>query len=179
MVSIVDTASAQQWPLKIALVVSDRPEAGGLSMAAERGIATEVIHFRDYRGRRAEFDSDLATLLRGRSIDWVILAGFMRILDAAFVAAFPNRILNIHPSLLPKYPGLDTHRRVLEAGDAVHGCTVHRVTEALDAGPILGQAQVPVLEGDDEHSLKARVLAQEHILYPSVVKKAVCGELEG
>ena len=179
MCSIVDAAQEQSWPIDMALVLSDRPEAPGLDRAAERKIATHTVHYRDYRGRREDFDQELLQTLQGRDVDWVILAGFMRILGKDFVNAFPDRILNIHPSLLPKHPGLHTFRRVLEAGDKVAGCTVHLVNEDVDAGRILGQREVPVLPGDTEETLRARVLEQEHILYPVMVKKAICGDFEG
>ena len=179
MCSIIDTAQEQSWPLSCVLVLSDRPEAPGLHRATERGIATRTVHYRDYRGRRTDFDSKLLEVLQEMDVDWVVLAGFMRILGRGFVESFPNRILNIHPSLLPKYPGLDTFKRALEAGDTVAGCTVHLVNEAVDAGPVLGQAGVPVLHGDTEDTLRARVLEQEHILYPAMVKRAVCGDFEG
>ena len=126
---------------------------------------------------RAEFDQEILRQLQDERIDWVVLAGFMRILGSEFLDAFPGRVLNIHPSLLPNYPGLDTHTRVLEAGDAVHGCTVHLVSEQLDMGPVLGQAEVPVLDGDTADTLRIRVLEQEHILYPAVVRRAICGQL--
>lgn len=179
MCSIIDTGREQDWPLDFALVLADRPEATGLGSAAERGVTTRTVHFRDYRDRRADFDRSLLDLLRSMDIDWIVLAGFMRILGEEFVAAFPQHILNIHPSLLPKHPGLDTHQRALDAGDALHGCTVHLVTAELDSGPVLGQAKVHVLPGDTPDSLKERVLKQEHILYPAVVKKTICGDFEG
>ena len=178
MCSIIDTALEQSWPLDLALVLADRPEAGGLAEAAQRGVATEVVHYREFSGRRSDFDRSLVNILRALHIQWVVLAGFMRILGKESVDAFPKRILNIHPSLLPKYPGLHTHRRAIDGGDTVHGCTVHLVTEGLDSGPILGQAQVAVLPDDTEESLRARVLEQEHILYPAMVKKTICGGIE-
>jgi len=179
MCSIIDTAREGNWPLDLALVLADRPDAGGLELAVERGVTTRTVHFRDYRGSRAEFDQRLLEVLRSMDIDWIVLAGFMRILGAEFVAAFPDHILNIHPSLLPKYPGLDTHQRALDAGDEFHGCTVHLVTAEMDSGRVLGQAQVEVLSGDTHDSLRARVLEQEHILYPAMVKKTICGDVEG
>ena len=177
MCSIIDTCRAEGWPAEFPVVVADRPEAAGLERAAQRGVPTVTIHYRDFHSRRPEFDREIVETLHEARVDWVVLAGFMRLLSGEFLAAFPGRILNIHPSLLPKYPGLNTHARVLEAGDANHGCTVHLVSEGLDTGPILGQVQVPVLDGDTVESLRARVLEQEHILYPSMVRKAVVGQV--
>jgi len=177
MCAIVDASRAEGWPTEIALVLADRPEATGLERAAARGISTACVHYRDFRGRRAEFDLNLVEELRRSRVDWVVLAGFMRILGAEFLAAFPGRVLNIHPSLLPKYPGLNTHARALAGGEVDHGCTVHLVSDALDAGPIVGQARVPVLEGDTVETLAQRVLLQEHILYPAMVRKAISGQL--
>ena len=179
MCSIIDTARKGGWPLDFALVLADRPDAAGLKLATARGITTRTVHFRDYRNKRADFDGRILDVLRSLDIDWVVLAGFMRILGEEFVAAFPQQILNIHPSLLPKYPGLNTHQRALDAGDRLHGCTVHLVTAEIDSGRVLGQAQVDVLPGDTQDSLKARVLKQEHILYPAMVKKTICGDVEG
>jgi len=179
MCSIIDSAQEQSWPMHCALVLSDRPEAAGLLRATERGIATRTVHYRDYRGRRADFDKKILEVLQEVNVEWIVLAGFMRILGREFVETFPDRILNIHPSLLPKYPGLNTFQRALEAGDKIAGCTVHLVNEAVDAGPVLGQAEVPVLDGDTEDTLRARVLEQEHILYPAMVKRAICGDFEG
>ncbi len=173
MCSIIDTCSAEGWPAEFSLVLADRPEAAGLSNAAKRGVATAIVHYREFQGRRGEFDRQLIETLQKARSDWVVLAGFMRILGSEFLAAFPGRILNIHPSLLPKYPGLNTHARALAAGDVAHGCTVHLVSEELDAGPIVGQAEVPVLSGDTVESLRERVLIQEHILYPAMVRKAL------
>ena len=177
MCSIIDTCEAEGWPAEFAVVVADRPEAPGLEKAAQRGVPTATVHYRDFRDRRPDFDREIIEILHESRVDWVVLAGFMRILGGEFLAAFPGRILNIHPSLLPKYPGLNTHARVLEAGDASHGCTVHLVSRELDTGPILGQAQVPVLDGDTVESLRQRVLEQEHILYPAMVRKAVYGQV--
>jgi len=177
MCAIVDASRAEAWPAEFALVLADRPEAPGLAKAAARGIPTACVHYRDFRGRRPEFDREMIEELRRARIDWVVLAGFMRILGAEFLTAFPARVLNIHPSLLPKYPGLNTHARALASGEVAHGCTVHLVSAALDAGPIVGQARVPVFEGDTEQTLAQRVLVQEHILYPEVVRKAISGQL--
>lgn len=178
MTAILDAAADEGWPCTMALVLSNKASAGGLATAAERGIATAVVDHRPYgKARRPEYDAELVRILREHRIDWVVLAGFMRILSPVFTDAFAGRILNIHPSLLPKYPGLNTHARALAAGDAEHGCTVHLVDASLDGGPIVAQARVPVRAGDTEDVLAARVLEQEHRLYPAVVRAAVRGEL--
>ena len=176
MAAIVRTAQRENWPAhygaEVAAVISNRAEAGGLALAHEQGIATEVVAHGSYLGRDA-FDAAL-----GRAVDaydrpdqpaLVVLAGFMRILTPAFVARYAGRLLNIHPSLLPAFPGLHTHQRALEAGCKFAGATVHQVTAALDHGPILAQAVVPVLPGDDADSLAARVLTQEHLIYPRAI----------
>jgi phosphoribosylglycinamide formyltransferase-1 len=156
------------------LVLSDRPGAGGLDRAARLGVTARTVD-RGAFGSRAGFEAALATALEGAGCDLVCLAGFLRILSGDFVAPRAGRILNIHPALLPLFPGLDTHARALAAGVAVHGCTVHEVTAALDAGPILGQGVVPVLAGDTAESLGARVLSMEHRLYPAVLDRIVRG----
>lgn len=163
-------------PARAALVVSNVADAGGLAWAREAGIPTEVVDHRPFRGDRAGFEATLADRLAPHAIDIIALAGFMRVLTAGFVAPWQGRMLNIHPSLLPKYRGLDTHARAIEAGDAEAGCTVHEVTAALDDGLILGQARVPVLPGDTAPSLAARVLEQEHILYPLVLARFAAGD---
>lgn len=155
-------------PARVTLVVSDQPGALGLHAARALGIHTEVLEALPGHGRAA-YGAALAGLLDRHGPRLVALAGFMRILDAALVGAWAGRMLNIHPSLLPRYPGLHTHRRVLEAGDREHGCTVHFVTEDLDAGPRIVQARLPVLPGDDEQALSARVQRWEHIIYPEAV----------
>ena len=157
-------------PAEPVIVISNRADAGGLARAAALGVPTQVIDHRPHAGNRATFDAEIDAALRGAGADLVAEAGFMRIHDAAFPAAWAGRILNIHPSLLPAFKGLHTHRRALEAGCAIHGCTVHEVVADLDAGPILGQAAVPVLPGDTEDTLATRVLAQEHRLYPAVLR---------
>lgn len=162
-------------PARPVLVISNRPEAGGLRRAAAQGVPTAVIDHRAH-ATRAGFESALAAALEDARPDIVALAGFMRILSAGFVARFAGRIVNIHPSLLPAYPGLATHARALAAGDAWAGCTVHEVTADLDAGPILGQGRVPVMPGDTAESLGARVLAMEHRLYPAVLRRLAEGE---
>lgn len=157
-------------PAEAALVVSNNPDAGGLARAAALGVPTAVIDHRPFKGDRAAFDAEIDRALRAAGVELVAEAGFMRIHDAAFPQAWAGRILNIHPSLLPSFKGLHTHQRALEAGCCIHGCTVHEVVADLDAGPILGQAAVPVLPGDTEDALAARVLAQEHRLYPAVLR---------
>ncbi|MCU0773653.1 MAG: phosphoribosylglycinamide formyltransferase [Ideonella sp.] len=176
MAAIVERCVAEGWPARIAAVISNRPDAGGLAKAAGRGIATEVVDHRTFASREA-FDAALAQCIDRHAPDLVVLAGFMRILTPGFVQHYEGRLLNIHPSLLPAFPGLHTHRRALEAGCAVHGATVHFVTTELDHGPIVMQAVVPVLDGDDESSLAARVLAQEHLIYPTSVRWFVEGRL--
>jgi len=160
---------AARLPVRVAAVISNRADAAGLAYAREQGIAVEAIDHREFPTREA-FDAALAEAIERHRPDLVVLAGFMRILGDAFVARFAGRMLNIHPSLLPAFPGLHTHRRALEAGVKVHGATVHFVTPSLDHGPIVVQAAVPVLPGDDEEELAARVLAQEHRIYPLAVR---------
>lgn len=169
MQAIVDTAQKENWAVNIAAVVSNRPNAEGLAFARERNIPVAVVDHDAYASR-VEFDSALQCVLDQFSPDYVILAGFMRILTPEFVLHYKNRLLNIHPSLLPLFPGLHTHRQALAAGVLEHGATVHWVTEILDHGPILMQAKVPVLPEDTEASLAARVLEQEHILYPKALR---------
>jgi len=155
--------------LPVAAVISNRADAAGLKHAAARGIVTSVIPHRDYTTREA-FDAALAQAIDGFRPDLVVLAGFMRILTDAFVLRYQGRMLNIHPSLLPAFPGLDTHARALAAGVKLHGCSVHFVTPQLDHGPIVIQAAVPVLPHDDPEKLAARVLAQEHRIFPQGVR---------
>ena len=163
--------------LAIKAVVSNRPDAGGLEWARGRGLHTEVVDHRKYATREA-FDADLSMLIADHAPDLVLLAGFMRILSPAFIGRFHDRILNIHPSLLPAFPGLHTHRQALEAGVKLHGCTVHVVTPELDSGPVVAQAAVPVLAGDTEETLAARVLTAEHRIYPQAVRWFVEGRIE-
>jgi phosphoribosylglycinamide formyltransferase-1 len=169
MAAIVKAAREEHWPAKIAAVISNRADAGGLRFAAEQGIPTVVVSNTDYASR-ALFDAALREAIDRFQPDLVVLAGFMRILTAEFVEHYAGRMLNIHPSLLPKYPGLHTHRQVLAAGEARHGATVHIVTAELDHGPMLGQADIAVLPDDTEASLAARLLAEEHKLYPRVIR---------
>lgn len=162
--------------LPVAAVISNRADAAGLKYAAARGIATDVVEHRDYAAREA-FDAALAQAVDSYHPELVVLAGFMRILTAGFVLRYQGRLLNIHPSLLPSFPGLDTHGRALAAGVKLHGATVHFVTAELDHGPIVMQAAVPVLPGDDDVSLAARVLAQEHRIYPQAARWFLEGKL--
>ena len=162
--------------LPVAAVISNRADAPGLAYAAGRGIATAVVPHRDYATREA-FDAALAQAIDGFRPELVALAGFMRILTDSFVLRYQGRMLNIHPSLLPAFPGLDTHARALAAGVKLHGCTVHFVTPQLDHGPIVIQAAVPVFPQDDEATLAARVLAQEHRIYPQAARWFLEGEL--
>ena len=173
MQAIVDAAIPGA---RIAAVISNRPDAGGLEFAARHGIATAVVDHKAYADRAA-FDRALAECIDGYDPDLVILAGFMRVLTDDFVRHYEGRLINIHPSLLPSFPGLHTHRRALEAGVRVHGATVHFVTPTLDCGPIIVQAVVPVLPGDDEARLATRVLQQEHRIYPQAVRWFVAGRL--
>jgi phosphoribosylglycinamide formyltransferase-1 len=156
-------------PARVAAVISNEPEARGLDTARRRNLPTAVVNHRAF-GARAAFDAALAKEIDRHSPHLVLLAGFMRILTAAFVRAYEGRLLNIHPSLLPAFPGLDTHRRALQAGVRIHGCTVHFVTVDLDHGPIIIQAAVPVLPDDTEAALAARVLKEEHRIYPQAVR---------
>tara|TARA_R110001606_G_scaffold38287_10_gene107156 strand:+ start:2563 stop:3150 length:588 start_codon:yes stop_codon:yes gene_type:complete len=158
-------------PARPVLVASNDPQAGGLARAAELGVPTASVDHRDFPRDRAGFEQALLQPLLAARPDIICLAGFMRILTPEFVQRFQGRMLNIHPSLLPKYPGLDTHARAIAAGDAEAGCTVHLVTPELDAGPALGQARVPILPGDDAATLATRVLVQEHRLYPAVLRR--------
>ena len=164
------------WPLAVVGVISNRPNAPGLEVARARGIATEVIDHTQFPDRNA-FDAALAETLEIQRPDLVVLAGFMRLLTAEFCARFRNRLVNIHPSLLPAFKGLDTHQQALDAGVRVHGCTVHLVTAALDHGPILAQAVVPVHQDDTAEVLAARVLKMEHEIYPMAIAAWLSGQL--
>jgi phosphoribosylglycinamide formyltransferase 1 len=163
--------------IPVAAVISNRADAPGLALAAGRGIATAVVEHRRYATREA-FDDALAAEIDRYAPRLVALAGFMRVLTPGFVAHYAGRLLNIHPSLLPAYPGLDTHARALAGGATLHGCTVHFVTEELDHGPIIAQASVPVLPGDSPQALATRVLEQEHRLYPRAIRWFLDGRLE-
>ena len=169
MESLINAVAAGILPVSIAAVISNRPDAPGLKIAAERGIETRVVDHKRFADRET-FDSALAEAIDAFVPNLVVLAGFMRILSDRFVQRYEGRVFNIHPSLLPAFKGLHTHRRVLEDGVRVHGCTVHFVTPELDHGPVIIQAVVPVLDDDDEATLAARVLEQEHQIYPIAVR---------
>lgn len=169
MEAVIRAAQAEQWPARIAAVISNRADAAGLAFAAAHGIATAVVPNQDYP-TRAAFDAALQAEIDRHAPDLVVLAGFMRILTAPFVEHYAGRMLNIHPSLLPQFPGLATHAQALVAGVAEHGATVHFVTAELDHGPTIAQARVPVLPGDTVETLSARVLEQEHELYPRAIR---------
>jgi phosphoribosylglycinamide formyltransferase 1 len=168
MSALIEAARSPNFSGEIVLVLSDDPAAAGLSLARKLGVAAEAIDFRAYTGKPA-FEAALAARLTSASVEIVCLAGFMRVLSPSFVERWRGRMLNIHPSLLPKLRGLNTHERALAQGLVEHGCTVHLVTAELDAGPILAQARVPVLQGDDAAALAARVLKEEHRIYPQAL----------
>ncbi|HEY1723607.1 MAG TPA: phosphoribosylglycinamide formyltransferase [Magnetospirillaceae bacterium] len=167
--SLLDACVAPDYPAAVSLVIVNVPGAKAIDRAQQAGVPVEVINHKDYAGREP-FDAAIDAALRKADIELVCLAGFMRLLTPGFTRAWEGRLLNIHPSLLPAYPGLHTHRRALEAGDKFHGCTIHFVTPDLDAGPTILQQAVPVQDGDDEDKLAARVLEAEHVLYPAALK---------
>ena len=177
MEAIVRACERERWDARIAAVLGNRADAAGLAFARAHGIAAEVVDHRAFASRDA-FDAALAERIDQHGADFVALAGFMRILGPEFVRRFEGRLVNIHPSLLPAFPGLHTHRRAIEAGCKASGATVHFVTADLDHGPIVAQAVVPVLADDSEDTLAARVLAQEHVLYPRAIRWLVEGSLE-
>lgn len=180
MKSLIDAASATDYPAEIALVISNRPGAGGLSVAAAAGVPTLTIDHKSF-GKGADgkrkFESELTSALKAARIELVCLAGFMRLLSAEFVSAWRKRLINIHPSLLPSFKGLDVHAEMLRAGVKIAGCTVHYVSAEMDAGPIIGQAAVPVCADDTPETLAARILEQEHVLYPECVKRIAAGDV--
>jgi len=167
---------AGDHPARPVLVASNDPKAGGLDRAAEMGIPTAAVDHRAFKGDRPAFEAALSEKIAAANPDIICLAGFMRVLTEGFVRHWEGRMINIHPSLLPLYKGLHTHQRALDAGDEEAGCTVHEVTAALDDGPILGQARVPIIAGDTAETLAARVLVQEHALYPAVLRRFAAGE---
>lgn len=177
MESLLNAVAAGSLNVRVAAVLSNRPDAAGLQTARSKDIPTRVVDHKEYSGRD-DFDAAMAAAIDAFSPDLVVLAGFMRILTDGFVQHYAGRLINIHPSLLPAFPGLHTHRRALQEGVRVHGCTVHFVTPALDHGPIIVQAAVPVVDGDDETSLAARVLTQEHQIYPLAVNWFAEGHLQ-
>jgi phosphoribosylglycinamide formyltransferase 1 len=175
MLALLDSMQGNH-PARPCLVLSNDPNAGGLAHAAARGVAVAAVDHRPFKGDRAAFEAELMKPLIRAAPDIICLAGFMRVLTAGFVSHWQGRMLNIHPSLLPKYRGLNTHARALAAGDSEHGASVHEVTAQLDDGPILGQAVVPVLPGDSADDLAARVLKMEHRLYPAVLRRYSVGD---
>ncbi len=177
MEAIVRACATEGWPARIAAVISNRAGAAGLAFARAHGIATTVIDHRE-SASRADFDAELARAIDAHAPDVIALAGFMRILGDAFVERFGGRLVNVHPSLLPAFPGLNTHRRAIDAGCKVAGATVHFVTPTLDFGPIIAQAVVPIGVGDTAELLAARVLEREHVLYPRALRWLVCDQLQ-
>jgi phosphoribosylglycinamide formyltransferase-1 len=172
--SLIDAAAAPDFPAEIVLVLSNKADAYGLERAQKAGIETAVISHKDYFGREA-FDMAMDALLREKDIELVCLAGFMRLLTPTFVEGWQGRMINIHPSLLPKHKGLNTHQRAIDAGDVEAGCTVHYVVAEMDAGPIIAQSAVPILPDDTAQTLGSRVLAQEHEVYPAALKEVAQG----
>lgn len=177
LAALIAAAAAPDYPAEIALVLSNIAEAPGLAAAAAAGVAARAVPHAPFGRDRAAHEAALHAELTQSGIELVCLAGYLRRLTPFLVTRWAGRMLNIHPSLLPAFPGLDTHARALAAGVALHGCTVHLVSEALDAGPILAQAAVPVLPGDDDATLAARVLAQEHLLYPRTLRALIEGHV--
>lgn len=176
MEAIVKACADEGWPARIAAVISNRPDAAGLAFAAAHGIETAVVDHKAFASRE-DFDLALAQAIDAFAPDLLVLAGFMRILGTAFTARYEGRMLNIHPSLLPAFPGLHTHQKAIEAGCKLAGATAHFVTAELDHGPIVAQAVVPVLPSDDADALAARVLVQEHRMYPRAVRWFIQGQL--
>jgi phosphoribosylglycinamide formyltransferase 1 len=170
MMALAEAAHAPDYPAEIVCVVSNRPDAAGLAYARERGIAAKAIDHKHFASREA-FDVALNDYLQSQQLDIMACAGFMRIMTEALIAPWEGRMINIHPSLLPKYRGLHTHERAISAGDTMHGCTVHFVSAELDAGPIIMQTEIPILKGDTPDTLAARVLIEEHKLYPRALAK--------
>ena len=177
MAALIEAAKDKNYPAEIVLVLSNRPDAGGLATARAARVATEVVDHAAFGKDRAAFDRALQAVLEKHCIDLVCLAGFMRLLTPEFVGHWPERMLNIHPALLPAFKGLDTHKRAIEAGATVHGATVHFVVAALDSGPIIVQGAVAVHEGDSEATLAARVLKVEHSIYPLALKLVAEGRV--
>jgi len=170
MAALIEAARDPAYPAQVVLVVSNRPDAAGLARARELGVDAVAVDHRLFGADRQAHEQAVDQLLRRHGVEVVVLAGYMRLLTPWFVSAWAGRLLNIHPSLLPLYPGLDTHRRAIEAGDVEAGCTVHLVIDEVDAGPILGQARVPILPGDTPEALAERVRAAEHQLYPQALR---------
>lgn len=174
--AIADSIKAGRLKAEIAIVISNRPDAPGLESARRRGLSARLI---PSKGRmREEHDAEVVAALHEANVDLVCLAGYMRLLSAGFIQAFPNRIVNIHPSLLPAFPGMEAQKQALDYGVKISGCTVHFVDEHLDHGPIILQKTVPVLDGDDVHTLSARILEQEHVAYSEAIGLVLSGEIE-
>jgi phosphoribosylglycinamide formyltransferase-1 len=176
MQALVRACAAPDYPAEIVLVLSNRADAAGLEFARREGIPTAVIPHKDFADR-ASFDSAMDAKIRRHGAELICLAGFMRLLDSRFIEAWQDCMINIHPSLLPSFPGLDTHRRALEMGVKLAGCTVHFVRPAMDTGPIIAQAAVPVLPDDSPESLAARILEQEHVIYPMALRLVAEGRV--
>ena len=174
MEKLVEAAADPGFPAEIVAVISDKPEAGGLAKARAHGIAAHALARKTY-GSKQEHEAAILALLAGIAPDFICLAGYMRLLSADFIRAYEGRIINIHPSLLPLFPGLDTHQRALDAGMRIAGCTVHFVTEGMDEGPVIGQAVVPVIPDDDAETLAKRILTVEHQLYPAALARLAAG----
>jgi len=174
--ALIEACAAPDFPAEIALVISNVIEASGIEHAIKAGISVRIVPHRDFK-TRAEFEAALDKILRAAGIELICLAGFMRVLTGGFVDAWNGKLVNIHPSLLPDFPGLDTHRRALEAHKRFAGCSVHFVRDEVDAGPVIVQAAVPVLPGDDEHKLAARVLTAEHKAYPLALRLVAGGRV--
>jgi phosphoribosylglycinamide formyltransferase-1 len=177
MAALLAAAADPAYPAQVVLVLANKASAAGLATAAAAGIPTAVVESRGFKGDRAGFEAAVQAELARHGVELIALAGFMRVLTEGFVAHWFGRMVNIHPSLLPSFPGLETHERALAAGVRLHGCTVHLVSPGVDEGPILAQAAVPVLAGDDADSLAARVLAQEHRLYPAALAWLAAGRV--
>ncbi|MDR3509904.1 MAG: phosphoribosylglycinamide formyltransferase [Caulobacteraceae bacterium] len=174
--ALIAAAQATDYPAEIAVVISNRPDAPGLDKAAHAGVPSLAIDHRPYGKDREAHERAIDAALREAEVEFVALAGYMRIMTPFLVKAWAGRMINVHPALLPAFPGLHTHQRALEAGVKLHGCSVHWVNEGVDEGPLIGQAAVPVLPGDDEETLAARVLAAEHRLFPVCLAAAVSGK---
>jgi len=178
MQAILESAREQDYPAAPILVLTNRPEASGLEAATRFGITTECVDHKTYGKDREAFERAVQALLERHKVEMVVLAGFMRILTPWFVRQWTQRMINIHPSLLPKYPGLQTHQRAIDAGDAEAGCSVHWVTEGVDEGDVIAQARVPIFSDDTAQTLAARILPEEHTLYPIAVKRAAMSILQ-
>lgn len=178
METLLQAAQAPDCPYEPVIVISNKPGAGGLAKAAAYGVPASAIDHKLYGPDREIFERAVDAELRTAGAELVALAGFMRVLTPWFVNAWAGRLINIHPSLLPKYPGVDTHKRCLESGDAVHGCTVHQVTAGVDEGPVIGQAEIDVVGGDTPDTLAARVLKAEHLLFPRCLAAVARGDLD-